>query len=63
MSDPNVEKKEAGPPPEDSSQEVPEKKKREYKEFGHEEEGPTREWRVFRSCSTILTVCDRRRQG
>ncbi|CAL1698773.1 unnamed protein product [Somion occarium] len=43
MSDNNVEK-EAGPPQESSpvvdSQE-PEKRKREYKDFGHEEEGPT----------------------
>ena len=43
MSDPTVEKKEAGPPPDEPVQNEPEKKKREYKEFGHEEEGPTRE--------------------
>jgi H+-transporting ATPase len=45
MSDPVVEK-EPGPAPEQSGSGTPpadEKKKREYKEFGHEEEGPTRE--------------------
>ena len=42
MSDPSVEKKEAGPPAEEPVQQSePEKKKREYKDFGHEEEGPT----------------------
>lgn len=38
---PSVEK-EAGPPA-DAMQEEPEKKKREYKDFGHEQEAPTRE--------------------
>ncbi|TCD67347.1 plasma membrane H+-ATPase [Steccherinum ochraceum] len=41
MSDPSVEKKEAGPPPDEPVQDEPEKKKREYKDFGHEDEGPT----------------------
>jgi H+-transporting ATPase len=50
MSDPIVEKKEPGPAqepalatPGNGVATPDEKKKREYKDFGHEEEGPTRE--------------------
>ena len=42
MSDPTVEKKEAGPPPDEPVQNEPEKKKREYKDFGEEDDKPTR---------------------
>ncbi|THH26638.1 hypothetical protein EUX98_g7552 [Antrodiella citrinella] len=43
MSDTSVEKKEAGPPPDEpvTGDAEPEKRKREYKDFGHEQEGPT----------------------
>ncbi|KAH8101094.1 plasma-membrane proton-e [Cristinia sonorae] len=37
MSDPTVEKKEAGPPADDPTTAEPEKRKREYKDFGHDE--------------------------
>lgn len=46
MSD-NVEKVSGSrdsPTPEDVDADVPEKRKREYKDFGHEEEGPTRSY-------------------
>lgn len=45
MSDPVVEKKEPGPPAQDTpaAGTPTEKKKREYKDFGHEEEAATRE--------------------
>jgi len=56
MSDSISEKKEAGPPPANVEKEAgppspvepEEKKKREYKDFGHEEEGPSREYFVAR---------------
>jgi len=41
MSDPIVEKKEPGPEPALAVGATDEKKKREYKDFGHEQEGPT----------------------
>jgi H+-transporting ATPase len=51
MSEPNVEK-EPGPLGEESPIAPVIQRKREYKEFGHEEEQPTRtlfsHWRVFR---------------
>ena len=42
MSDPTVEKAAGVPPATDASHAEPEKKKREYKDFGEEDDKPTR---------------------
>ena len=52
MSDTKVEK-EAGPPQEPAA---PTQRKREYKEFGHEEEGPTRMLFFATHLSTFPTL-------
>jgi hypothetical protein len=56
MSEPIVEKKESGSPPTDIPEELPpaaepEKRKREYKEFGEEKEKATRMCPLF--CSLL----------
>lgn len=53
MSEPIVEKKEPGPPTQDNgavATPVEEKKKREYKDFGHEQEAATREPHLLIAC-------------
>lgn len=64
MSDPKVEK-EAGPaePAKETAPE-PEKRKREYKDFGEEEDKPTRTCFIRRRIASIpLKTRHKRRQG
>ena len=49
--------KEPGMLPTDASDQETEKKKREYKDFGHDQEGPTSPSFYFQYYWTILTLC------